>query len=613
MKIQIAAITYDIQEEHLEKSKYFSAIFSTEDYNKDVPIQIPSEYPTELLNFVFHKSDIIPEEKLYDTFSVCLYFDLRYDFFFEFIQDLISKLTICLPLMPIVLEILEINHCDPKISLDNYFDKLLEDHPEEFKELYVTSRSLQEKLWPHLYRHRHICEPNLDILLFDFSIYEPRMNSLNNFSESIEKFNHISNNIFLKDFKWDNIIIAGGAILDSVHKKTLNEDTDVDIWIYGAKEQRKQAIIYLLNYLRSKMEGYYSHKGSVIYFFPINIPRCFQIIQTNYVTKYELLDYFDYSCCKILYDGDRLLCTKNFINSIKTKVIHRSPFQNFAPQRLNKMLSKGFTYMLTPEEKTIYDLHIESIDRKPHYLTKSDNTENINLLKQTYDFKNSVTNDINVLLTEFNFDNIIHSYFTGSLINELTFREKYQTDRHMQMEILRNESKIKFQIKITSVNNKVYARHPDQATFQIPYLSLPPYTRLLIYNLNSYVKTLNDGNGLDEHVRKFVGKKVPYEVQEIIKLPLVMDDDICIDGDQYISIKTKNVVIDGKQYDLVKKITNSPRSFINEIEWEKKYEILANVVPYLWMNKLARMRDKKREVGIVLFAASVEFKTCGKR
>ncbi|AYV83251.1 MAG: hypothetical protein Hyperionvirus5_57 [Hyperionvirus sp.] len=611
---------YDVPKASLEKSKYFAAIFSSEDYNEDVPLIIPSEYPRELLNFIFHKSSKIPEKELFDTFSACLYFDLRYDRFLELMQEVVIRL----PLVPSVLELLDIGRVDPGVAIDNCFDRLIARDPEGFKELYKTSELAQrEMLWSHLHRNRHICESKLesDILLFDYTTCKP-LPILNNFAAAIEKFNQISNDVFAKDFKWDNIIMAGGALLDSIHKETLNPDTDVDIWVYGSKEQRREAIIYVLNHLSSKMDGYYSHKGSVIYFFPIDIRRCFQIINTNNLTKYDVLDYFDYCCCKILYDGKQILCTKNFINSIQTKVIQRNHLQRFVPFRLQKMLSKGFKYSLTEEEKIQYDEYINSPPEipKPYYPTKLNDAENIKQLCLANNFHNSVTDSIKVLLMEFNFDKTIESYFTGSVINELTFKGARRTTNQIRLEIHRGGCKIKFEIKVTSVNNRFYGRFPDKATWQIPYLMLGPYAREVINNLNLYVGCLNEKDIFGEDVKEYLGKtgkKVSYSVMPIIKTRQAQlddeGDDSAVEGevDRYISVKTKNIIIDGVPLDIVGQMgIDNPVLVVREIEWEKKYVITANIVPYLWVNKVGTLY-RQTEVGVTLFAEWIKVRSVG--
>ncbi len=163
---------------------------------------------------------------------------------------------------------------------------------------------------------------------------------------------------------WDNIIIAGGSLVNIITKST-EKISDVDMFVYGldAKSAKKK-VDHVINAIKQKSTDMnyetrvYMNKNVInIYVFDKKKLLQIQIILRLYDTLAQVLVGFDVDCCCIAFNGTNLLVTQRGLNAIKYRVnvanlSRRSPsYEN----RLIKYSFRGFDVITDFEYKQIYN------------------------------------------------------------------------------------------------------------------------------------------------------------------------------------------------------------------------------------------------------------------
>jgi hypothetical protein len=178
----------------------------------------------------------------------------------------------------------------------------------------------------------------------NFSRYEVGekviVDNVEEFQKSLTEF---SFGIFDEEMKWDGIVMAGGATLHCLSsKKKENVSSDIDIWVYGEKKQERIDIFRnIMTYLDNCGDDvFYSMNGSVMTVIIGGMRRNIQVILTSCKTKFEVIAKFDLSQVQCLFDGEKVLATDLFLDSMK----HQVSFFNKQPSdvRIIKTYENGF-------------------------------------------------------------------------------------------------------------------------------------------------------------------------------------------------------------------------------------------------------------------------------
>lgn len=187
--------------------------------------------------------------------------------------------------------------------------------------------------------------------------------------------NTISNNDFNMEFSkktfdlltylnWDNIVVAGGSLVNIVTKST-EKLNDVDVFVYGLdKEQAKLKIDHVITSIKQKATDmkyetrvYMNSNVINIYIFDNKKILQVQVILRLYETLAHVLVGFDVDCCCVAYNGKNLLVTDRGLNALKYRVNvanlkRRSPsYEN----RLIKYSFRGFDVITDFGYKQMYN------------------------------------------------------------------------------------------------------------------------------------------------------------------------------------------------------------------------------------------------------------------
>jgi hypothetical protein len=419
---------YTLEKETIKDSKYFDSL--KEDKNIDTIIDIPVYYSKEVYDYIFGITNQINIKNILDYFNASNYFDLRSNDILEYIKKLsIKNVDILFTNTDILYNLLEINKIVKLQWLTSYIIGYTQQHLDEAKQLYLTSNNYIRSLYSkYLYQIvNDFKDPSF--LLVNYLDNIPNNKKLCN-SKNVDlitkKFHTLTYELF-RDFDWNNVVIAGGLILESIFEETLNEHTDVDIWVYG--EDQKSTINRILEHINATITKlnkrlYISHKGSVIYFWIDDFNRSFQIINTNYKTKFDIINSFDFDCCHILYDGKDILCTYNFLDAIKTMntqyntdfMLNEMNYEHF--YRINK---KGFNSPMVKNEEYLKYIsdnknNLEMQNYMHFYPNSKDNIfKNMALLKAIYKLS-YIESNIDIVTTTFDYTNTINNMGYGSSI-----------------------------------------------------------------------------------------------------------------------------------------------------------------------------------------------------
>lgn len=181
---------------------------------------------------------------------------------------------------------------------------------------------------------------NQNFKMNDQIYFENEKHIINNIDEFKIKLNDFSFGI-IKDelFKSENVIIAGGSVLNLILKKPrYYENSDIDIFIKNDKEILKNVLKYFENYDVS-----YELNKSVINIKINNIKKIFQIIFVDAENNFDIIDSFDLDYCKCYYDGKNIYCSPDFLKSITYMTVFTNSFDKYNyEERITKAWMKGF-------------------------------------------------------------------------------------------------------------------------------------------------------------------------------------------------------------------------------------------------------------------------------
>jgi hypothetical protein len=216
---------------------------------------------------------------------------------------------------------------------------------------------------------------DLLVNFFDFN-QELKTDYVNNWSEFKLKFDKLTHGLIPNNFNWQGVKPCGGLILESLSKKQLSPNTDIDLFLYGTEEEQLIKVRQLFEFYnklgleKTTRELYCDKTTTKVYFGKYRsayfvcfegIPITIQIIKTSYTNEFEIINGFDADYCSVLLNNQQgVLCTLPFIKALQTKKTQKNITFNILPKRVYKSQRKGFEILgLNDEEKENYKQFME--------------------------------------------------------------------------------------------------------------------------------------------------------------------------------------------------------------------------------------------------------------
>jgi hypothetical protein len=261
-------------------------------------------------------------------------------------------------------------------------------------------------------------EPDDIKLFFDTKkhkmIYKYKENESIINSDFQKNFDIYTNNLFV-DFNWDNCIVAGGVINKIICKKFMEKlkygyynNSDIDIFLYGTTDIKKDKILYIISFLKNKLGEYYLIRNANVLTLVFPNYHCeIQIIIGYYITPFQVINDFDLSHLQMCYNGKNIKGTINTINTLES--------------RISKVMKNKITYKLA--EKTFISgfsmAHMKIND--PYY---------------SIFFRNNEKN-IQPLL-EFNEDNFINktNLFFEKIKNKISSNKEFNITQYSKLKYI---------------------------------------------------------------------------------------------------------------------------------------------------------------------------------
>ncbi len=408
-----------------------SSYFQTIEHDTDNEIDHQYDGSVDTFGYIFSPQSI-DFDRILEYWNLATHFDLK-------INSLIEEIE---------------NHIDQSLERNpKSFDQILQIHQRTYEKfdinpLFKNTTNLQE-----IYDYYH-SDNNLKHLLFVYhdiivsvlpisvmfevfsilqnktlhKIKESKHPCCQNKEEYLTKFDQLTHGLIKNDFDWLNVVCAGGMVLESMSINELNKFTDIDLFLFGSQEEQIVKAKNLCEYFQNKANDL----SSVAWFGQINdvttvcfesIPRTVQIILTKWTNADQIITDFDIYCNSVLYDGQNIMGTKKWINSITTSVTQHNPLHFVKNKRIYKTIKKGFTFDKKYQETPIYIKYVESGDALKDYgshyypLTNVDQDKNIKKMCECYHAE-TFTKNIKLLDFKSQHDHDDDGYF-GSVCEKI--------------------------------------------------------------------------------------------------------------------------------------------------------------------------------------------------
>lgn len=158
----------------------------------------------------------------------------------------------------------------------------------------------------------------------------------------------------LRDFPMDNLVIAGGSVLQCLQKDHLRPDfsnlSDIDLFVVAdTDEEATETFDSILRHLsREESVRLIDHDNLLVARSPFAVTFCFgdpqrnlQLILVRYRCMADIIFNFHIDCCQILWTGSRVLATPSAVRALRTGVNFADPTRRGATST-----SGGFRSML---------------------------------------------------------------------------------------------------------------------------------------------------------------------------------------------------------------------------------------------------------------------------
>ncbi len=236
----------------------------------------------------------------------------------------------------------------------------------------------------------------------------------------MDKFNSLTCGLIDDTFDWKNVVCAGGMVLESISVNLLNQYTDVDLFLYGTREEQSAKAKQLCEYFQNKgFTVWFGQEQSVITICFESIERTVQIISTKYLDPSQIVINFDIYCNSVLYDGIDVYATKKWILGISTSITEHNNHHFVKNKRVYKTIMKGFTFDKNYDNTTLYLEYVKSGEAekefRSHYYPNPNKEKNENIEKMCDCYKRkSFTQNIQELDFESFADSLTGTYFESS-------------------------------------------------------------------------------------------------------------------------------------------------------------------------------------------------------
>lgn len=298
-------------------------------------------------------------------------------------------------------------------NLENKFRKLFVANrdSELLDDLFVTLVPAYQKY--DSFKLNLLKDTNTNVLASGFSYLKDTKLSTGDYSivpkdKFIENFN-LFTEYQLADVNWDNLFVAGGAVLASMLHVPTNydknndplikrnyyhnqqyPDSDIDIFIYGLDEDaamKKIQEVYQSIIKRVPYKVICFRTPNAVTIMSQHPYRHIQIVLRLYKSPAEILMCFDVDCCSVGYDGNQVWTTPRARDALvkmtnTVDVSRRSPSYEY---RLWKYANRGFSIELPNLQEDKIDPQIYL--KKVH---KSQGLAKLFLLMNTYTEDNRV-------------------------------------------------------------------------------------------------------------------------------------------------------------------------------------------------------------------------------
>ena len=265
------------------------------------------------------------------------------------------------------------------IKSNNLLDQIIE-NVDNIQILIDISKEYKINKYVPLYKFENDIiykSSNEQIINFGLLIKERFKKGQNILTESKYFDNFLNKNTYgLLDFlPWmnNNFIFSGGLLYDTITNNYREDLVDIDIFIYGDTDLKKNTILETIDKLSSIYKIYIGLNRSVISIYIEDVPRILQLICCEHDNPDDILNNFDMSYVKLYYtilvSTKRNIVYANLecIESIMTQTTNINHIKKYS--RICKPINRGLNIISTESEID---------DKIKLYVTKDENDNETN-------------------------------------------------------------------------------------------------------------------------------------------------------------------------------------------------------------------------------------------
>eukprot|EP01133_Synstelium_polycarpum_P020953 gene20953-25153_t len=185
-----------------------------------------------------------------------------------------------------------------------------------------------------------------------------------NLSDYHSKWHTFTNNHF-KGFNWNNIFVAGGAVLGCLLSKPIGfEKSDIDLFMYGLDDKAATArLVTIYNFLKTLSPNVQTVRTKYAVTFLNAYPfRNVQVVLRLYKSPAEVLMGFDIDACSVGFDGSDVYALprarRAIVNGVNCVSMTRRSLTY--ETRLFKYAKRGFAILVPDFDRSMVDLSIYS-------------------------------------------------------------------------------------------------------------------------------------------------------------------------------------------------------------------------------------------------------------
>ena len=376
------------------------------------------------------------------------------------------------------------------------------------------------------------------------------------------------------DFKWDNIIIAGGSInkLLGYTFEDIPKSTDIDIFIYGTENQKKIATEYLINFLKSKFNHniYFVFRDSVINIYipnNNNLPML-QIVISEYIEAQNIIYNFDIDYVKVFLQNNQVFCTPSFLTSYKYQITSVD-YSKISHRRLKKISLSGFNLLYT-ENITHKINYFYSTNNPTYFPSEDESPDEIKTNISYYENINSesIITDTNLLLNIINFGGLKNKYLRKN-------KNKNQDETlYLDLSMI-DESSIQY-FKMNAFLSFFNTPNPIFELFNIQLFHCLPNTNSSRFSILPFKCTINDSNYLNylNIIKQVISEK--YSTYNVF-----INTDLMFTN-YYTHIYIDNILQKGSKSKNIKKLLfkNIKKAICDIRPHFDRYHKFINIIPY---------------------------------